>query len=164
MRFHFEHVVRFPREILFRFFENPERLEVLHAGGSRVRVLAHETQLRVGAETWIEFTLAGCLPVVLGFRHTLFEAPFRFAEQAIHGPFSKFIHLHEFEPRADGTLVRDSLEVRLPWYYGGESGVRHLLARYISNAFQHRAETLDQLVREGTMKQFTEHLEIPGRT
>ena len=164
MQFRFEHRVRLPRERLFSFFANPEGLEVLHAGWSRIGLLAHENQVRVGAETWVEITLAGCLPMVLGFRHILFEAPFRFGEQAIHGPFSKFVHLHEFEPLAGGTLVRDLLEVSLPWHYGGEGAVRHVLARHITKMFQHRAQALDRLARDGTITQRTARLELPNRT
>ena len=164
MRFRFEHKARLPREELFSFFENPEGLEVLHAGWSRVRLLAHETRVRVGAETWVEVTLAGCLPMVLGFRHILFEAPVRFGEQAIHGPFSKFVHIHEFDPVAGGTLVRDLLEVSLPRHYGGESAVRHLLARHITQIFQHRAQALDRLALDGTITRRTARLETSIRT
>ncbi len=164
MRFSFEHIVRLPRERLFGFFKNPEGLEVLHAGWSKVRLLAHETRVRVGAETWIEFTLAGCLPLVLGFRHTFFEPPIRFGEKAIHGPFSRFVHIHEFEPLAGGTLVRDLLEVSLPWHYGGEIAVRHLAARQITQLFQGRARALDRLVCDGTITQRTARLEIPYRS
>jgi len=164
MQFRFEHRVRLPRERLFSFFANPEGLEVLHAGWSRIGLLAHENQVRVGAETWVEITLAGCLPMVLGFRHILFEAPFRFGEQAIHGPFSKFVHLHEFEPLAGGTLVRDLLEVSLPWHYGGEGAVRQVLARPITQMFRYRAQALDRLARDGTITQRTARLEIPNRT
>lgn len=161
MRFHFEHTVPLAREILFAFFENPARLEVLHAGWSQVRVLAHETQVRVGGETWVEITLARCLPLVLGFRHTSFEAPFRFGEQAIHGPFSKFVHLHEFEPRAGGTLMRDSLEVSLPWHYGGEGAVKYMLAPHIAKMFQQRAQALDRLVGDGLITRCAAPFEMP---
>lgn len=163
MHFCFEHTVRVPRERLFGFFENPEGMEVLHAGWSRVRLLAHETQVRVGAETWVEITLARCLPMILGFRHMLFEAPVRFGEQAIHGPFSTFVHIHEFEHLAGGTLVRDLLEVSLPWHYGGEAAVRHVVARHIKEMFQHRAEALDRLGRDGSITQRTARLQIPIR-
>src|SRR5689334_18630179 len=95
----FEHIVPVSRDSVFRFFQNPARLELLHAGWSKVRLLHHENQVRIGAETWVEVTVAGFIPMVLGFRHTLFEPPVRFGEEAIHSPFSRFTHIHEFIAR-----------------------------------------------------------------
>jgi len=95
MHFCFETLVPVSHDSAFRFFQNSSRLELLHASWPRVRLLHHETKVRIGAETWVEVTLVGCIPMVLGFRHTLFEFPARFAEEAIRGPFSKFTHVHE---------------------------------------------------------------------
>lgn len=107
MHFCFEHVVPASRDSVFRFFQNPAGLDLLHAGWSRVRLLHHENQVRVDAETWVEVTVAGLIPMVLGFRHMLFEPPFRFGEEAIHGPFTRFAHVHEFIARDGTTVVRD---------------------------------------------------------
>lgn len=96
MRLCFEHRVPLARAAVFAFFENPERLELLHTGRPKLRLLHCETQVRLGAEVWIEATVAGFVPMVLGFRHVVFEPPYRFGEQAVHGPFSRFIHIHEF--------------------------------------------------------------------
>src|SRR5512133_1365268 len=142
MHFSYEQIVPVARERVFGFFEHPQRLELLHAGCSRIRLLHHETQVRVGAETWVEVTVAGFIPIVMGFRHTLFEAPIRFGEEAIHGPFSTFTHLHEFMAQGENTAVRDVLDLRLPWQYGGEAAMRHSVASTIRRMFQGRAEAL----------------------
>jgi ligand-binding SRPBCC domain-containing protein len=146
MHFCFEHTVALRRESVFAFFENPERIKMLHAG-ERLRVLHCETQVRVGGETWVEVVVARVLPLVLGFRHVLFEPSVQFAEIAIHGPFSRFLHAHEFESRAGGTVVRDRLEISLPWYYGGEMGVKLLVAPEVKRMFRHRAKALHDLIR-----------------
>lgn len=151
MRFSFEHMVQARREKVFGFFENPERLELLHAGWSRVRLLYRESQVRIGAETWVEVTVAGLIPMVLGFRHTFFEPPTRFGEEAIHGPFSRFTHIHEFVGRERNTVVRDLLEVCLPWHYGGEAVMRRVVAPAVRRMFQHRAETLIRLAKNGIL-------------
>jgi ligand-binding SRPBCC domain-containing protein len=149
MRFCFEHTVPLPREVVFAFFENPERLELLHAGWSKVRLLRHEKQVRVGAQTWIEATLGGFVPMVLGFQHTLFEPPVRFGEEAFHGPFSKFAHIHEFHPRGLDTVVHDLLDIRLPPQYGGETMVRRIVSPRVVRMFQFRAQALGHLVTAG---------------
>ena len=152
MHFCFETLVPVSHDSAFRFFQNPSRLELLHAGWPRVRLLHHENQVRIGAETWVEVTLTGCIPMVLGFRHTLFEFPVRFAEEAIHGPFSKFTHVHEFIARDEITVVRDLLEVCWPWYYGGKAVLRYSVAPAIRRMFQHRAEVLLRLANNGSLR------------
>ena len=151
MHFSFEHTVPLLRETVFAFFENPERLKLLHAGWPRIRLLHHETQVRVGTETWVEVTVAGFVPMVLGFRHILFEPPIRFGEAAIHGPFSRFIHIHEFGPRNGKTVVRDLLEVCLPWHYGGEILMKRSVAPAITRMFHNRAEAMTRLACDGTV-------------
>jgi len=151
MHFCFETLVPVSHDSAFRFFQNPSQLELLHARSPRVRLLHHENQVRIGAETWVEVTVAGCIPLVLGFRHTLFEPPCRFGEEAIHGPFSKFTHVHEFIDRDGITMVRDLLEVCWPWYYGGKAVLRYGVAPAIRRMFQHRAAVLIDLANNGSL-------------
>jgi len=149
VNFRFETIVPFPLESVFAFHESAARLELLHLGRPKVRVLAHEPRVRVGGETWIEISLLGLVPLALGFRHTHFEAPTGFGERLIHGPFSWFVHNHEFAPAPGGTLVRDLLEIRLPWYYGGETMMRTAVAPRLTRMFHERAEALNRLVENG---------------
>jgi len=160
MHFCFEHSVPLPPETVFRFFENPMRLELLHEGWSRIRVLRCEDNVHIGSETWVEVNIAGFIPLVLGFRHFLFEPHVRFGERLIHGPFATFTHIHEFHPQDSGTLVRDLLEISLPRHYGGEVAMRHIVEPEIKRSFHHRAEALDRLALgvPGLAGKISEHL------
>jgi len=151
MHFCFEQTVPLAPPKVFAFFENPGRLELLHPGWPKLRLLHHETQIRVGGETWIEVTVAGFVPVVFGFRHVLFEPPLRFGEESIHGPFSRFIHIHEFRLEDGKTVVRDLLEVCLPRYYGGRTIMRHGVAAAIRRVFDDRTKALAWLIEDGTV-------------
>ena len=151
MFFQFEHRVPVAREAVFAFFENPRRLELLHAGWPEVRVLHCPARVSVGAETWVECVIAGCVPLVLGFRHNLFEPPLRFGERAIHGPFSQFVHVHEFKACGSGTIVRDLLEIRLPWHYGGETVSSIAVAGVVKRMFGRRAHALSRLAADGAL-------------
>ena len=152
MKFSFEQTIPLPRRTVFGFFQNPASLAVLHEGWSPLRLLKHETQISVGCETWVEQRIAGFVPVVLGFRHTLFEPPLRFAEQLIHGPFSKFHHLHEFLEDGAKTQVRDLLDVEWPWQFGGRLVLNQLLGPSIAKMFRSRAQAMERLSRDGTVE------------
>lgn len=151
MRLNFQSVIPVPCKTVFAFFAEPQHLELVHAGWSKVRVLQSEPRVRVGGETWVEVTVGGFIPIVLGFRHTLFEPPYRFAEASIHGPFLQFQHTHEFVPQAGQTVMCDKLELCLPRKFGGETLIEHWVAPFIRGMFHKRAETLARLARHGEL-------------
>src|SRR5689334_12954199 len=69
----FEHEVGAPLETTFAFHEDPGNLEQLLTMENGFRLLHHDGCNRPGSETWFEITVAGWVPVVLGFKHTLYE-------------------------------------------------------------------------------------------
>lgn len=139
--------------MVFAFHQDPEHLELLHRGWASFRMIHHDDSLYRGSRTWFETTIAGILPVAMGFEHSVYEPPYRFGEQLIHGPFSKFIHLHEFDEVTAGTTVRDLLEVELPWYYGGEQAMKLLVAPMLRRAFKLRGEALLKCAQNGSIIQ-----------
>ncbi len=153
MEFRFEHLVPVPRETLFRFYENPAHLSLLHAGIPGFRLLHHEGTIQPGATLWVEQTIGGCIPLVMGFRHLVYEPPGLFGEEMIHGPFSIFKHIHEFEQVGDATVVRDLLDITLAWPYGGALGTRLFAAASIRSLFALRSRALQRLVDSGELAQ-----------
>jgi ligand-binding SRPBCC domain-containing protein len=151
MRFRFEQVIDLPRSVVFAFHEDPEHLELLHRGWAAFRLIHHDGRLQCGSRIWFETTIAGILPVVLGFEHFFYEPPHRFGERLVHGAFKKFTHIHEFDEVTTGTMVRDLLEVELPWHYGGEWAMKLLVAPLLQRAFQMRGETLLRLAQSGAI-------------
>ena len=151
MRFHFEQAIELARTTLFAFHENPANLETLHRGWSNFRLIRHDGGIRQGNRTWVEVTMAGILPVVLGFEHTLYEPPRRFGEELIHGPFRKLSHVHEFEEVNSTTIVRDFLDVELPWIYGGEAAMTRLVAPILNRIFKQRGASLANLAKNNAI-------------
>jgi ligand-binding SRPBCC domain-containing protein len=149
MHFRFEQFVPLPAANLFAFHENPQNLLHLYHGWAATRLIDHDAAVRPGCRTWIEVTAGRILPVALGFEHTTYEPPIRFGERLIHGPFRRFDHVHEFEPRDGGTVVRDLIEVELPWCYGGEPAMRILIAPLVRSTFARRQASLLRLAQSG---------------
>lgn len=65
-------------------------------------------------------------------RITEFDAPRRFVDEMIRGPFTRFRHEHIFEPRDDSTLMTDVVEFHMPGWLVTNSlataYLRHLLS------------------------------------
>lgn len=151
MRLQFEQTIPLPQQSVFAFHENPKHTLLVYGGRSRLRLLHHGGRVRRGGRLWVEATVAGILPVVMGFEHVIFDPPHRFGEELIHGPFRRFIHIHEFEPVETGTLVRDRLDVELPRCYGGEPATELALAPMIRRTFHARNAALLSLARSGAI-------------
>ncbi|MBI2432707.1 MAG: hypothetical protein HYV26_07550 [Candidatus Hydrogenedentes bacterium] len=148
MDFLFECELRSSPEALFRFHENPAHLVLLSDKPNRVRLLRHAGNVHPGSETWVEQRI-GPLPIVLGFQHVLYEPPRRFGEELIHGPFKRFVHIHEFVPHQAGCIVRDLLEINLPHWLGGEPMMHAIVRAQVHKAFRYRHRAYLHLEKEG---------------
>ena len=151
MQFRFERVINVPKDILFAFHEDPEHLVLLHRGWASFRMLHHDGCILIGSRTWFVMTVAGIVPVVLGFEHAIYDPPHRFGERLIHGPFSRFSHIHEFTDVDGGTNCSDQLDVELPWYYGGETVMKLLVAPSLRRTFRLRGDALQKLAQSGSI-------------
>jgi ligand-binding SRPBCC domain-containing protein len=151
MQLRFEQYIEQPAPVLFAFHADPRNLGVLLDSWPGFRLLHLSGHIRPGAQTWVEQMIAGFIPLVMAFRHTIYEPPHRFAEELFHGPFRRFAHIHEFEPSGSGTIVRDLLDIQLPWYYGGETGVRLGVAPAFRRFFAFRHQALQRLVARGAL-------------
>ena len=156
MRFQFEQTIALPRATVFAFHEDPGHLVLIHRDWAAFRMIRHDGDVNPGSRTWVETTVAGILPIVMGFEHDVYKPPHRFGERMIHGPFGKFTHIHEFEELEGGCVVRDVLEVELPWYYGGEMAMKFFIGPMVSRAFKFRAAALLKLAESGAMSPSSE--------
>ena len=161
MKFVFRQIIDAPRDVVFAFFRNPRCLPLLHVKEEHIRVLRHGADVQIGSETWAEVTMFGILPVVLGYRHDIFEPPQRFGEALFHGPFTKFTHVHEFREKDTQTEVVDHLDIELPWFYCGEMGVRWLVRPGMKHSFAVRHLELSDLAASGELqRRAEENLEL----
>jgi len=132
---------------LFRFHCDPSNLAALLGRRRGFSVLRHGGGIEPGCETWVIDSFGG-LPVTMGFRHVALDAPNGFEEHMFHGPFARFAHRHVFVESGAATRVIDELDVSLPWWLGGEFGLRTLVAGHLRAAFAFRQRELTRLVRE----------------
>ena len=149
----FEQVVPASVQDVFSFHNVPYHLTTLMRDWPGFRLLHYEGTALPGGSLWVEETVAGCIPGVLGFRHTIYEPPRRLGEELVHGPFSDFHHVHEFEDHDSGTLIRDRLRVSLPLHYGGECGMRWFVEPQIRKVFDYRHRALRSLVEKGLLNE-----------
>ena len=142
--FVFERTYPFPTERVFAVHENPSVLGKLQDPGI-FRLIRHDGHIRPGARTEVRHRM-GPFWVRFVFEHDLHDPPRRFGERLVEGPFRRMVHVHEFEPREGGTLVRDRLEIELPWWMGGVPAERCFAAPKIRALFAARQEAMAKIL------------------
>ncbi|MBW4673315.1 MAG: cyclase [Desmonostoc geniculatum HA4340-LM1] len=113
---HFKHssVINAPAEVVWKFHERPDILQLLTPPWQPLQVVRRDGGLDVGAIT--EFRLfLGPLPLTWLARHTEYEKYRLFTDEQISGPFESWVHRHEFEPEdADKTRLTDAISFSMP--------------------------------------------------
>ncbi|MEH2372098.1 SRPBCC family protein [Nostoc sp.] len=112
---YFKHssIINAPPEVVWKFHERPDILQVLNPPWQPIQVVRREGVLNVGAIT--EFRLfLGPLPLTWLARHTECEKNRLFTDEQISGPFEFWVHRHEFEPEDGKTRLTDAISFSMP--------------------------------------------------
>ncbi|MBC1312915.1 cyclase [Trichormus variabilis PNB] len=116
---HFQHtsVINAPPEVVWKFHERPDILQLLTPPWQPVRVVRREGGLEVGAITEFKLFL-GPVPLTWLARHTECDKYRLFTDTQISGPFESWIHRHQFQPENGKTRLIDDVSYVMP---GGET-------------------------------------------
>ncbi|KAB8318978.1 SRPBCC family protein [Tolypothrix campylonemoides VB511288] len=111
--FKYSSVINAPVEVVWKFHERPDVLQLLTPPWQPVQVLRREGGLGKGAIT--EFRLfLGPLPLRWLARHTQYEEYRLFTDEQISGPFDSWVHRHLFEPENGKTRLTDEISFSMP--------------------------------------------------
>ncbi|MBG6239722.1 ligand-binding SRPBCC domain-containing protein [Mycetocola sp. CAN_C7] len=78
------------------------------------------------------------LPLRMTSRITEMDAPHRFTDEQVRGPFTYFRHEHLFHRHGAGTLMIDRVSFAAPLGFLGRAAERLVLARYMRRLIEHR--------------------------
>jgi ligand-binding SRPBCC domain-containing protein len=139
-----------PRHEVFEVFADPRNLERLHPVWARPRWLTPPPP-RLAAGAVLDFR-AAWLPGRWRVIIREFDAPHRFVDAQVHGPFARWEHRHRFAEGAEGeggTWVEDRLTYRLP--LGPIGRLVHAMGagRQVRQLFDHRDRALRDLFGGG---------------
>ncbi len=164
-RLEFEQWVPFPIAHVFKFFSNPENLQLImpEASGTQLIELqrvapapslsfANEKAAGVGSIIATSFRTIPGLPFRSRWiaRITEFEWNQHFADVQQKGPFKSWHHRHEFAASAregsEGTLIRDVIEYEIGFGFVGTWANRVFVRRQMENTFKERQRKLGGLL------------------
>ena len=134
-----------PRNEVFAFFSEARNLEKLTPGFLNFRILSPlPIKMRRGALIDYQIGLAG-IPMRWRTRIESFEAPVRFTDVQLRGPYRHWHHVHEFKDSAGGTQVIDRVTYSLPFGFMGALAHRVFVRRTLERIFEYRQQRMTEL-------------------
>jgi ligand-binding SRPBCC domain-containing protein len=158
--------VPFPIEHVFAFFSNPENLPRIMPASSHTKLIglnrvnpptlqksgAGDKAAGVGSTIATSFRVFPFLPMRARWVAciTEFEWNRYFADVQEKGPFKRWHPRHEFRPETRGgiagTVVRDSIEYEVGFWFAGAIANAIFIRRQMQNTFAERQKVLLQLL------------------
>jgi ligand-binding SRPBCC domain-containing protein len=149
MRIHLlerEQVVAAPLDEVFAFFSRARNLERITPPWLRFALLTPEP-IDMAPGTLIDYRLRlRGVPIGWTSRIEKWAADRLFVDRQLRGPYRLWVHRHEFDSVARGTLVRDRVRYALP--LGGLGTVAHtaLVRRDLDRIFDFRRDAVRRLL------------------
>ncbi|MDD0857984.1 SRPBCC family protein [Arthrobacter alpinus] len=84
------------------------------------------------------------VPLRMTSRITAMDAPSRFVDEQVKGPFRHFRHIHEFQEGPEGTIMTDRIDFAAPFGPVGRLVEKLVLARYLKRLIETRNQFLVQ--------------------
>lgn len=133
-----------PVEDVFRWHSRPGALERLSPPWDPVRIIERKGGINKGARVVLGMK-AGPFPYKWTAEHTDYEENRLFRDRQVIGPFSSWVHTHNFEPDGlEGSFFEDRIDYALPFYpFGNLIGGPSVKAK-LARIFKYRHATTVQ--------------------
>lgn len=142
-----EQLIARPLDEVFEFYASARNLERITPGWLGFHVVT-PGPIRMQPGTLIEYRLRlHGVPVRWLTRIETWEQNSAFVDRQVRGPYRLWNHLHEFEEREGGTLVRDRVDYALPFGPLGELAHLALVRRDLRRIFDFRREAVATILR-----------------
>ena len=114
MEFVKESFINSSPERVFAFHQLPDALWRLIPPWEKVKVVQKADISKIGSRTILETRILGPFKVRWIAEHTAYDPPRSFEDVQISGPFRAWRHRHIVKPHADGAILRDEVEYKMP--------------------------------------------------
>jgi hypothetical protein len=146
-----EQLIEASSDEVFAFYSHARNLEALTPPWLRFEVLTPEPiEMRPGTLIEYRLRLHG-LRLRWISRIEEWEPGRRFVDRQLRGPYRLWRHLHEFEARPEGTLVRDTVDYALALGPFGDLAQAAFVRRDLDRIFDFRRDQIERLRGAGAL-------------
>jgi len=130
---------------VFHFHDDTSNLVRITPPNTTVRVVA-SGKPGVGNEITLRVTQFGIFTSTWKVRITEYDAPHRFVDEQIRGPFRIWKQIREFKVVKGGTELTDTVEYALPFGFLGSIAHAIFVRRQIASMFAFRQQRTKELL------------------
>ncbi|MBT7610083.1 MAG: TIGR01777 family protein [Bacteriovoracaceae bacterium] len=133
-----------PKEV-FGFFSNAKNLEKLTPSSLNFKVIGNDIpEIEEGTLIDYKLSLHG-IPMKWQSKISHHIKLKSFVDEQIKGPYSKWVHTHDFIPFKGGTLMRDEIVYKIPFGFIGNLFTGVFVKQELRKIFNYRNKTIKQL-------------------
>lgn len=131
----------------WNFFSSAKNLEKITPKDMKFRIKTAMGNDEIYPGMLIEYSVRPLFGIPLFWRTEITEvdAPHRFKDTQLKGPFALWEHTHTFTEQGNGTLMQDTVKYRLPFGSLGSLAHRFIVKKRVNDIFSYRRKVLENL-------------------
>jgi uncharacterized protein (TIGR01777 family) len=134
------------KEDVFAFFVNEKNLEKITPPDMNFRVKKMSTEkIQQGSIIKYGMSVHG-IPMSWHSKIQEYKEGEYFIDDQISGPYTKWVHRHEFISTQRGTLIRDFIVYRIPLGFLGKLFAGFFIRKDLNRVFNYRIQSLEKLL------------------
>lgn len=141
-------------DIAWDFFSSAKNLSTITPPEMRFKIISEFEDDAIYNNMVIEYKLRPLFGIPVKWKTVITQVnkPFQFADMQAKGPYKKWIHVHTFIEKENGTLVKDEVTYALPFGIFGRIAHFLFVRKNLNHIFEFRRKTLKKLFPGETAK------------
>ena len=113
------------------------------------KVITQDLPTEIFENLEIEYIVRPLLGIPLKWRSkiSLVEAPYKFADEQLKGPYAYWFHEHTFEEKQGGVLMGDKVTYAVPFGLVGQLANTIMVKRKLAEIFDYRTAQIKKLFK-----------------
>ena len=137
-----------PIDKVFAFFARPENLECITPKNLKFSIKTlSPIRMETGQIIDYNIKIKG-FPLRWRSLISSYDPPYRFIDEQIRGPYSKWHHTHTFTKENGGTKIDDQIEYSLPFGLLGRITHSIWIKKDLEKIFEYRSKTIEKVFRK----------------
>ncbi|WP_199118030.1 SRPBCC family protein [Pedobacter sp. ASV28] len=133
----------------WQFFSNPYNLAEITPKEMDFKVVTKELPSEIHSGLTILYTVKPLANVPLKWLSKIreVEAPYRFVDEQLKGPYAYWYHEHTFEEKEGLTVMKDKITYAVPMGWLGQLANTLLVRRKLEQIFDYRSQKILKLFK-----------------
>tara|TARA_B100000700_G_scaffold67699_1_gene74883 strand:+ start:1348 stop:1857 length:510 start_codon:yes stop_codon:yes gene_type:complete len=133
---------------VFDFFSKPENLERITPPNLKFKIIT-QSPIKMGKGQLIDYKIKiSYIPMKWRTLISDYNPPHSFIDSQVKGPYSTWIHSHDFRYEDGTTIVTDTVVYRPPFYFIGDIANKIYIRTMLNKIFNYRFNKIAEIFQK----------------